>query len=165
MSGVLAELEHPKWGRCELVRVEGTDWVVRLASNGTLYRFPPSTRSQFTHVAGHVVRESGAARGRDQFPAEQPAGGKASLAVIEHAFLGDRRLDRPIPQYGQDLQVSALRPGQAQGRRGSHAAEDVQRESDRHADGRDSPRSRHGSAAIPLAARVAADAADQVAGP
>lgn len=49
------QLTHPTWGECELVRVEGTEWIVRMLSNGKLYRFPPGTRASFRKVDGDSI--------------------------------------------------------------------------------------------------------------
>src|SRR5487761_648752 len=55
MSPVLAhaKLRHPTVGRCELVRVEATDWIIRADRTGIFYRIPPEKRSEF-----EVVRET-----------------------------------------------------------------------------------------------------------
>ena len=79
MGDVLATLRHAKWGDCDLIRVEGTDWIVRLASNGKLYRFPPSIRPQFIHLGGDVSATN-------ELPSlGDPAKG---IAVVEHPELG-----------------------------------------------------------------------------
>lgn len=43
----LVKLQHAKLGRCEIVRVEATDWIVRVAATGLLFRIPPDKRGQF----------------------------------------------------------------------------------------------------------------------
>lgn len=47
MAAIVPKLAHPRLGFCELVRIEGTDWIVRAASTGVHYRVPPEKRSQF----------------------------------------------------------------------------------------------------------------------
>jgi hypothetical protein len=49
-TSVIARLLHSKWGQCELLRVEGTDWIVALKSSGVRFRVPPEKRSQFQIV-------------------------------------------------------------------------------------------------------------------
>ncbi len=79
-AGVLATLHHPKWGACELVRVEGTDWIVRLLSNGKLYRFPPSTRGQFTRTSPIEPAVSSST--------QKAASTIRGLATVRHADFG-----------------------------------------------------------------------------
>jgi len=43
-------LEHPTLGRFELVRVEGTDWIIRPLAGTQLFRLPSSQRREVTHV-------------------------------------------------------------------------------------------------------------------
>ncbi|GEM_PF-4648774 len=49
-AGVVAKLRHRQWGPCQLVRVEATDWIVRVESTGVLYRVRSEARSQFEIV-------------------------------------------------------------------------------------------------------------------
>jgi len=46
--GILARLLHRIWGTCELTRVEGTDWIVRVVANGREIRVPPASRQSFS---------------------------------------------------------------------------------------------------------------------
>lgn len=46
------ELIHERLGKCKLLRVEGTDWIIEVASNGIRHRTPPEKRSEFK-----VIRE------------------------------------------------------------------------------------------------------------
>lgn len=41
------ELIHERLGKCRLLRVEGTDWIVEVESNGIRHRMPPEKRSEF----------------------------------------------------------------------------------------------------------------------
>lgn len=49
-TSVVAKLRHPQWGPCELVRVEATDWIVRIESTGIQYRISSERRGQFELV-------------------------------------------------------------------------------------------------------------------
>ena len=49
-TSVVAKLRHPQWGLCELVRVEATDWIVRVESTGVQYRVSSERRGQFEVV-------------------------------------------------------------------------------------------------------------------
>lgn len=42
---------HDRFGECELVRVEGVDWIVRASSTLQLYRVPPSRRIDFRPIS------------------------------------------------------------------------------------------------------------------
>lgn len=44
------ELLHERWGKCRLLRVEGTDWIVEVESNGIRHRTPAEKRSEFKFV-------------------------------------------------------------------------------------------------------------------
>ena len=46
------ELLHERLGKCRLLRVEGTDWIVEVEANGIRHRTPPEKRSEFK-----VIRE------------------------------------------------------------------------------------------------------------
>jgi hypothetical protein len=52
-ASLIAKLRHPQLGLCELVRVEATDWIIRVQTNGNHYRVSPERRGQF-----EIVRES-----------------------------------------------------------------------------------------------------------
>jgi len=60
MAAAVAKLLHARLGLCELLRVEGTDWIVEAESSRVRYRVPPEKRSQF-----QAVRET-------PLPAPQP---------------------------------------------------------------------------------------------
>lgn len=47
---MLTRFQHDRLGECELVRIEGVDWVVRSCENGKLYRVPPSRRHDFVPI-------------------------------------------------------------------------------------------------------------------
>ncbi|MEX0718950.1 MAG: BREX system ATP-binding domain-containing protein [Planctomycetaceae bacterium] len=49
-SSSSAILKHPRWGSCELVRIEGTDWIVRVIATGRFLRVPSERRSEFDTV-------------------------------------------------------------------------------------------------------------------
>src|SRR5687768_17498281 len=97
-TGVLATLHHPKWGACDLVRVEGTDWIVRLRSNGKLYRFPPQVRGQFQRSgdtgtvapSAELAAKEPSASSRDSRPPAVAATGPpaGALATVRHPVLG-----------------------------------------------------------------------------
>lgn len=71
---VSTKLRHPLLGACTLVRVEGTDWIVRVESNSVFHRIPAVKRSEFalaqqdsglsaaTSVAPVIPTRSGPAR-------------------------------------------------------------------------------------------------------
>jgi hypothetical protein len=50
MPAVATKLRHARLGLCELVRVEGADWIVA-TQNGVHYRFPPEKRGEFREEA------------------------------------------------------------------------------------------------------------------
>jgi hypothetical protein len=47
VPAITSKLWHSRFGQCELVRIEGTDWIVQIQSSGVRYRIPPDKRSQF----------------------------------------------------------------------------------------------------------------------
>lgn len=56
---MIAALQHSIWGRCELLRVEGADWIVRVAADGKLLRVPPVARAQYAIVQATPSGKSG----------------------------------------------------------------------------------------------------------
>ncbi len=42
---------HDRFGECELIRIEGVDWILRCSNYVGLYRVPPSMRHDFTAIA------------------------------------------------------------------------------------------------------------------
>jgi len=66
----VARLRHPKWGPCELIRIEGIDWIVRVDSTGILFRVRPEGRGQF-----EVIRDT------PQRPPEEPVAPAPRLPV------------------------------------------------------------------------------------
>lgn len=82
---------HMRFGLCELVRVEGVDWIVRALTTQLVYRVPPSRRIDFKLVADSS----------DDVAIEEPTiNGSSSAMNTSDAFSSDgvRRL------------LSAIRP-------------------------------------------------------
>ena len=50
-SGSSTRLKHSSLGVCELVRTDGTDWIVRHLETGAYWRFPKDCRHYFTPVS------------------------------------------------------------------------------------------------------------------
>lgn len=44
------KFQHEVFGECELVRIEGVNWVMRLSDGGKMYRILPENRQDFTPV-------------------------------------------------------------------------------------------------------------------
>jgi len=59
-AAAVSKLSHPRLGQCELVRIEGTDWIVKVTSSGVRYRVPPEKRSEFKLVVEVVSVTSNA---------------------------------------------------------------------------------------------------------
>lgn len=53
-TSVVAKLRHAQWGPCELVRVEATDWIVRVESTGVQYRVSSERRGQFQVIHDEI---------------------------------------------------------------------------------------------------------------
>ena len=47
---MLTKFQHDRFGECELVRIEGVDWIVRSCNSGQLYRVPLSRRHDFVPI-------------------------------------------------------------------------------------------------------------------
>lgn len=47
---MLTKFQHDRFGECELVRIEGVDWIVRSCDSGQLYRVPLSRRHDFVPI-------------------------------------------------------------------------------------------------------------------
>ncbi len=47
---MLKKFQHDRFGECELVRIEGVDWIVRSCDSGQLYRVPLSRRHDFVPI-------------------------------------------------------------------------------------------------------------------
>ena len=50
-TGFPVELEHPIYGPCRLLRVEGMNWVMEIARTGTQLRIPVTRRGEFSIAA------------------------------------------------------------------------------------------------------------------
>ncbi|HVC98416.1 MAG TPA: BREX system ATP-binding domain-containing protein [Pirellulales bacterium] len=61
-DGVTTKLVHPRLNLCELVRIEGTDWIVKVLSSGIHFRVPPEKRSEYRVVASSGDRAAAGAR-------------------------------------------------------------------------------------------------------
>ena len=46
------KFHHDWYGECELVRIEGVDWIIRCCDSGQTYRVPSSRRQGFTPIVG-----------------------------------------------------------------------------------------------------------------
>jgi hypothetical protein len=91
MSAAVGKLRHSRLGLCELVRVEGTDWIVESRSNHVHYRVPPEKRSQF-----QVVREAPLPPPKPWFeniPSTKSADARNARRVIESLRIGLPSLD------------------------------------------------------------------------
>ncbi len=58
MTALWPKLCHARLGVCELLRIEGTDWVVRVIDTGGIYRFPSERRREFRVQAATPVIEA-----------------------------------------------------------------------------------------------------------
>lgn len=52
MAAPVTHLVHPKWGACELIGTEGTNWLIRVVSSGQTLRFPSEARREFRVEGG-----------------------------------------------------------------------------------------------------------------
>lgn len=43
-------LQHDLYGECELVRIEGVNWIIRCSDSGQIYRVPPTRRNGFVPI-------------------------------------------------------------------------------------------------------------------
>jgi hypothetical protein len=86
MPASVAKLLHARLGLCELVRVEGTDWIVKPTSGGVHYRVPPEKRSQF-----QPVREAPRPAPQPSFeriPSPKSLAGRNARRMIESLRIG-----------------------------------------------------------------------------
>lgn len=94
-AGVVGKLRHPQWGPCELVRVEATDWIVRVESTGIEYRISSERRGQF-----EVVNDEPKPSGEERTPraprrivVRDKAAARKARRVIESLRIGLPSLD------------------------------------------------------------------------
>jgi len=52
------KFQHDRFGECELVRIEGVEWIVRSCDSGQLYRVIPSRRQDFAPIAASRLTAS-----------------------------------------------------------------------------------------------------------
>ena len=78
--GIIAGLQHPVWGACELIRVEGTDWIVRVVRDGRQLRVAPTARRQYT-VQSSDAPTTGASSGPPLDGTAAPATAHVSAEV------------------------------------------------------------------------------------
>src|SRR6516162_6600325 len=91
MAAAVAKLLHARLGLCELVRVEGTDWIVKPTSSRVHYRVPPEKRSQF-----QPVREAPQPAPQPSFeriPSPKSPAGRNARRMIESLRIGLPCLD------------------------------------------------------------------------
>ena len=84
------KLLHELLGLCELLRVEGTDWVVE-TSHGVRYRVPPDKRSQFQVIQESTQQPSKTAGAATPPPVANP--GRHARRIIESLRIGLPSLD------------------------------------------------------------------------
>lgn len=91
-TNIVAKLRHAQLGLCELVRVEATDWIVRVESTGILFRVPSEVRSQFERVrdSAPAIAEAPV---RIEIPAGKSATAKRARRIIESLRVGLPSLD------------------------------------------------------------------------
>lgn len=90
MSKGGAKLLHQTLGLCELLRIEGTDWIVE-AAGGVRYRVPPDKRSQFQVV--HEAKQQPPKSLVQATPAPLANPGRHARRVIESLRIGLPCLD------------------------------------------------------------------------
>ncbi len=104
MSKGVAKLLHDRFGLCELLRIEGTDWIVE-AAGGIRYRVPPDKRTQF-----QIVQETAQQPSK---PVVQAAGspishsGRHARRVIESLRIGLPSLDGHTRQLAVGFQETS----------------------------------------------------------
>lgn len=57
-TGVSSGLQHPLLGRCQFIRVESVDWIVRSESSGALHRVTPDRRTEFEIISSQAESDS-----------------------------------------------------------------------------------------------------------
>jgi len=85
MPAAITKLHHARLGLCELVRIEGTDWIVATQS-GVRFRFPPEKRAEFTEQVATPPLDAKPVVTPPVAPAAKPAETpKATPAVVKDA--------------------------------------------------------------------------------
>ena len=91
-ASLVTQLRHSQWGPCQLVRVEATDWIVRVESTGVLYRVRSEARSQF-EVVRNTPTPDVAARSPIEFVIPTSAAARNARRAIESMRVGLPSLD------------------------------------------------------------------------
>jgi hypothetical protein len=81
-------VEHPAYGRCERVRVEGTDWILRPLDGQTLVRLPASRHFQAKIVGDGPISSTGAENPRPQPPDPARADRRGLLRLFQSLRIG-----------------------------------------------------------------------------
>lgn len=116
MAASVAQLRHSQWGLCQLVRVEATDWIVRVGSTGVLYRVRSESRAHFEvirdktppFVAPHppiasVTPNSPAARNARRAIESLRVGLPSLDGTTRQLAIGFDQTDRMIRQFLRDV--------------------------------------------------------------
>ena len=94
-TSVVARLRHSRWGACELVRVEATDWIVRVESTGVQYRVSSERRGQFEVIYDEPEQppEEPKVRPLRRVAVRDDAAARNARRVIESLRIGLQSLD------------------------------------------------------------------------
>lgn len=90
MANDMTKLLHDRFGICDLLRVEGTDWIVE-AAGGVRYRIPPDKRSQFQVIQEMAHQPAKVMSKGDSLPKVNP--GRHARRTIESLRIGLPSLD------------------------------------------------------------------------
>jgi hypothetical protein len=101
MSKGDAKLLHERLGLCELLRVEGTDWIVE-AAGGVRYRIPPDKRSQFQVIQESTQQPPKPVGPATPLPIANP--GRHARRIIESLRIGLPSLDGHTRQLAVGFQ-------------------------------------------------------------
>lgn len=108
---MLTKFQHNRFGECELVRIEGVDWIVRSCDSGQLYRVPLSRRHDFVPIDGSRPTPSEAPEPTsdlDNRPVSSPGAHKDGEGV--NRLLRSLRNGKPPGELSHPDSVKGLAP-------------------------------------------------------
>ena len=106
------KFHHDWYGECELVRIEGVDWIIRCCDSGQTYRVPSSRRQGFTLIDGRNTPVTTAPKELDSSSAlRSPTVASGVSRLLSAIRSGNRIPSDDIDQSAADDSVASHATG------------------------------------------------------
>ncbi len=106
-EGNLRRVLHPDLGPCDILRIEGTDWVIKAVNTGKVYRVPPAQRVRFStgQPAASTPAQQDVPAASPPAAPHAPPGTPPDVRTLRRVIESLRNGLPPLERHGRSLAV------------------------------------------------------------